>query len=189
MSENGRALKILSLAVALVAVAGMASAASDLWLHVSVDEEGGAKVRVNLPVALMERAIPMIPTEHLRGHHVHFDEVEMEIADLKALWEEISQGPDMTYVTVEDADEDVRVWKQDGFLRVEVRQDGDDERVDVKVPASVVDVLLSGESGELNLRGAMEELVARGGGDLVTVKDGGDNVRVWIDDVAEGRAP
>ena len=108
------------------------------------------------------------------------------------MWEEISQGPDMTFVTVEEEDEHVRVWKENGFLRVEVFEDGengDGERVDVRIPASVVDVLLSGEDGELNISGAMQELVAQGGGDLVTVKDGRDTVRVWIDDVAEGSAP
>ena len=186
---SARTMRVLSLAMTLLAVAGTAAAASDLWLHVRVDEAGGAKVRINLPVALLEKAIPMIPMEHMNGHHMHFGDANFDLADLREMWAEISQGPDMTFVTVEEDDESVRVWKEKGLLHVQVRENGGEETVDVKMPASVVDVLLSGEGDELNIRGAIEELVAKGGGDLVTVKDRDDGVRIWIDDVAEGEAP
>ncbi len=59
------------------------------------------------------------------------------------------------------------------------------ENVEVRVPARVVDALLSGEGDELNLIAAMEALVDEGEGNLVTVTGDDENVRVWVDRIAE----
>jgi hypothetical protein len=59
--------------LAALVIAGAASA-SNLWFHVRVDEAEGAKVTVNLPVSMIEKAISMIPEEHLSDHGIHFSE-------------------------------------------------------------------------------------------------------------------
>jgi hypothetical protein len=96
-------------------------------------------------------------------------------------------GPDMTFVTVEDRGENVRVWKQGGYLMVEVREHGDESTVDVRIPGSVVDALLSGEGDELDVAAALTALAAHGEGELVTVNDSRDRVRIWVDGSAEMR--
>ncbi len=178
--------RILTAFVCAVLAAGAASATSDLWLHVRVNEEGGAKVRVNLPVAMLEKAIQMIPDEHISHHGLHFDEHHITPADLRELWQELKDSPDMTFVTVEEDDEHVRVWKESGYLYVTCSDDDDGEVVDVRIPFAVVDALLSGEADELNFQAAVQALVDEGEGELVTVTSDDEEVRVWIDGIAEG---
>lgn len=167
-------------------VAGMASA-SGLWLHVRVEETDGAKVKVNVPVSMVEKAIAMVPQEHLRQGQLHLDECcdNMTPAELRELWQEIKNSPDMTFVTVEEDDESVRVWKEAGYLKVHVLEESKNEQVDVQVPLGVVDALLSGEGDELNIEAAIRALVEQGSGELVTVSGENEKVRVWVDDIAE----
>ena len=166
--------------------AGIASA-GDLWLHVRVDETDGAKVKVNVPVSMVEKAIAMVPEEHLRHGRIHLDECceDLSPAGLRELWQEIKDSPDMTFVTVEEDDESVRVWKEAGYLKVHVLENDRNERVDVQVPLGVVDALLSGEGDELNIEAAIRALVEQGSGELVTVSGDDETVRVWVDDIAE----
>ena len=182
---NKRAIIAAGLALVLGA-AGMASA-SNLWLHVRVDESDGAKVKVNVPISMVEKAIAMVPDEHFRDGKLHFDEWgdHMDTAQLRELWQEIKDSPDMTFVTVEEDDEFVRVWKEAGYLKVNVAEHDKNEKVDVQVPLAVVDALLSGEGDELNIEAAIRALVDEGEGELVTVTGDDEQVRVWVDNIAE----
>jgi hypothetical protein len=177
--------------IPMLMIAGVLAAsgaqAEDLWLHVSVDEEEGAKVSVNLPLALVGKALGMVPDEHLRDGRVVLDGVEWSVPELRALWREVMDGPDMTFVTVEDRGENVRVWKQQGYLMVTVAERVDESTVDVRIPGAVVDALLSGEGDELDLAAALTALAAHGEGELVTVNDDRDRIRIWVDDQAEMR--
>ena len=172
--------------VLVLGITGVASA-SGLWLHVRVDETDGARVKVNVPVSMVEKAIAMVPEEHLRHGKIHLDGCceGMSPADLRELWQEIKDSPDMTFVTVEEDDESVRVWKEAGYLKVHVLEQGKNEEVDVRVPLAVVDALLSGEGEELNIEAAIRALVEEGEGELVTVSGDNETVRVWVDDIAE----
>ncbi len=180
-----RKIRVLVAAATLVIAAAAARADSDLWLHVKVDGSDGEKVTVNLPLSLIEMALPMIPNEHFsgdqfvlggNGHH-------LSISQLRDLWNELKSTPDMTFVTVEDGDETVTVSKSNGYLRVHV--DESHERVEVRIPESVVDALLSGEGESLDIRAAVSALAAQGEGELVTVNGDDEQVRVWIDSSPE----
>ncbi len=177
--------RALLLALTLAAIANATQAASDLWLHVTVDENDGAKVTVNLPLALAEKALPMLPLhEGMRWRH-HHGRLGMALEDIRELWSEVRDSPDMTFVTVEDDGEKVKVWKEKNFVYVEVRNDAGDEKVDVRVPLAVVDALLAGD--EIDFTAAIQALAKDGGGDLVSVQDRDDRVRVWIDETPESR--
>ena len=76
-------------------------------------------------------------------------------------------------------------WKEGGYLMVSVSEGDGGENVEIRLPARVVDALLSGEGDELDLVGAMEALVDEGEGELVKVTGDNENVRVWVDRVAE----
>lgn len=176
----------LAMLVLVMGLAGVASA-SGLWLHVRVDETDGARVKVNVPVSMVEKAIAMLPEEHLRQGRIHLDECcdQMSPAELRELWQEIKDSPDMTFVTVEEDDESVRVWKEAGYLKVHVLEQDKSEEVNVQVPLGVVDALLSGEGDELNIEAAIRALVEQGEGELVTVSGDNEKVRVWVDNIAE----
>jgi len=181
-----RLFRTLALACAtLLTVAGAAGAsAKDYWLHVRVDEaRGGAKVSVNLPVSLFERALPLIP--EMDEAKLHFDHhSRMELEDLRAIWQELRESPDMTLVKVEDHGENVRVWKEAGYFHVHADEEHGD-KVNVRLPIVVVDALLAAE--KLDFRAAIDALIGAGGGELVTINDDrdGDRVRVWIDRAPE----
>lgn len=173
--------------VALLTFSGSAFA-SGLWLHVKVD--GGAddeQVTVNLPLSLIEKALPMIPEEVMEHGKLEFDQGEtITIANLREMWNEIQSQPDFTIARVESDDEHVRVAKEGDYLVVRV-EEGDSENVNVRVPVAVVDALFSGDGNQLNLRAALEALAAHGEGELVTVTDHNETVRVWVDGFAEAR--
>jgi hypothetical protein len=174
---------VLAVSMSMALLAGAAAAESNLWLHVKVDEGEGAKVTVNLPVSILEKAMPMIPAHELDHARIGVEDADVELEDLRALWEEIKSSPDMTFVTVEDAGEHVRVWKEKQWVYVEVRDDDGGEAVDVKIPEGVVDALLAGE--EIDVEAAVRALVDQGAGEFVTVRDENDTVRVWVDDIPE----
>jgi hypothetical protein len=73
------------------------------------------------------------------------------------------------------------VSKSGDLLLIRVREDGDEEKVEVKIPIAVVDALLSAPDGKLNLAAAIKALGEHGHGDLVTVRDRESHVRIWID--------
>lgn len=183
-----RAFTAAAVAFLLFAGAGaghLNAAETDLWLHVKVQENDDTKVTVNLPMSVVGKALPMLPKEHLDAGHMHLDEMDMSISEMRDLWREVQATPDATFVTVEEENEKVRVWKEGGYLMVSVIDNDGGESVEVRVPGRVVDALLSGEGEELDLLAAMEALVDEGEGQLVQVTGKNENVRVWVDRVAE----
>lgn len=173
--------------VALTLAAATPAVAQGLWLHVKVDNSGSSeKVTVNLPLSLIEKALPMIPQDAIESSRIVLEKQEIDINDLRALWAEVQSHPDFTLVNVEGTDENVQVKKAGEYLRVEVRE-GEEGNVDVRIPTRVVEALLSGEGDQLNLVAALEALAAHGQGELVTVNEDNEKVRIWIDDIAEAR--
>jgi len=181
-----RSRKFIPLFAALVALGFSSAVAADspLWLHLRVDEGDGAKVAVNVPFNLITMALPMIDIdEHIHDQHIELNDHDISYEEMRALWQEVRNGPDMEFVTVEDDEESVRVWKEAGYLYVRVR-DRRNERVDVKAPLAVVDALL-GTSDRFDVEAAMAALAEQGEGELVTVQGDEETVRVWIDSSPE----
>lgn len=176
--------------IALFAATGAAVADNDLWLHVAVDEGAeGARVRVNLPLSMAETAVGMIPADEMRHGRVRFEDTDITVAELRRLWRELQDAPDATFVEVEESDQQVFVSKSGGYFLVRAFENRGEGRqqVDVKIPAPVVDALLSGEGEELDVLAAVRALAAHGTGELVTVDDDETRVRVWVDALAESR--
>jgi hypothetical protein len=170
---------ILATTLALPAVA-----ASDLWFHVTVNQKSGdnANITVNLPFSIVEAAMPLIPEEAMQDGRIVIEDSEFDAAKLRDLWRAVQDSPDATYVTVQNDDQTIRVYKDGNFLRARTAEaTADGTQVDARIPMVVIDALLSGNGNELNLRAALEALVQFGEGELVTVNDKEANVRVWID--------
>ena len=153
----------------------------DQWLHVAVDEsrEGGDRVRVNIPLTLVEAVLPLIEAKEFRHGKVIIDDEEFSREDLTAVLAAVRDAQDGEYVTVEGADEHVRVAKEGKHILVKVIDS--DEDVNIRMPVAVLDALLSGEDDELNIVAAVTALADHGDEALLTARDGDDTVRVWID--------
>ncbi len=174
-------------AFALIALTFTGAAAADQWIHLKVENQHDEEmVTVNLPFSMLHAAAAMIPEEVKAEGEIQLDELDMDWNELMALWGEIKNAPEATFVTVETRDEKVVVKKEGEFVLVKTTERSDDGAdVDVKFPLAVVDALLSGPEGTFDFAAAIEALSDYGPGELVTVRDGDETVRVWIDDSNE----
>jgi hypothetical protein len=184
MMRNKAGVAALALALALTGAASALKAQGTPWIHVEVIEkgDGGDKVNVNLPLALAEVALEVMPKDVTEKVTSKFQEKGITLADLRKLWAELKNTGNAEFVTVESDDETVRVVREGPVIQVRVNDSKNDrdEQVQVDIPIEVVDALLSGEGEELNLPAAVQQLRNRRG-DIVNVRDGENTVRVWID--------
>jgi hypothetical protein len=163
--------------------------AQERWFHVRVDESGAdpTKVAVNLPLSLIEAALKALPEQVNREIDLELNEVDFDLEDLRQFWQEVRGLEDATFVTVESADETVKIAKEGELLVARTTERGErGAQVDVRFPFAVLDALFQGTAEhEVDLVGAARALAEYGDGDIVTVDDGDTQVRVWVDDVNE----
>jgi hypothetical protein len=180
----------------MILVAGSYALAADRWLHVKVEESGvnGETVRINMPLSLAEKVLPVIHTDKLRDGKVKVDSTAIHDLDLRAIVEALRTTPDNEFITVESTHENVRVAKAGGNLLIKVRDSHRKgaakttaetktvaETVDVMIPFPVVEALLSAGKDELDVLAAVRALSAVGDIVLVAVDDQHDKVRIWVD--------
>lgn len=160
----------------------------DLWLHVRVEEndEDGEKVRINVPLELVESLLPLVHVNEFHGGKIEMMEWEMDEVDVRAVWKVLSEAKDGEFVTVEGTDQNVVVSKKGGYMYCTVEEE-DESKVDVKVPLEVLDALFSGDDDELDILAAIRAMRDHGPGELVSVTDRDGTVRVWIDDQNGGK--
>ncbi len=179
---------LMALAISVPATAAAQAAQTtqpERWLHVRVEsvDGKGELVRVNMPLSLAEKLLPAVRNERLRDGKITINESTMKGVDLRAVLEAVRTTRDGEFVTVQSNDGDVRVAKKEGYLYVNARENKKDKntRVEVKVPMTVVDALLSSGTNELELVAAVRALSKHGDSELVMVKDNKNTVRVWLD--------
>lgn len=180
-------MKRVLLAVGIVLVATAPLLAQTPWIHVEVDESGDdqAHVKVNLPLTVVRVALEVAPERFIDDGRLQLSHVDkdLDIESLRALWNALRDSGEAEFVTVEEADETVRVRRVGDTIRIEIeeRSEISPERVHVEIPVSVVDALFSGEGESLNIGDALTELSSERG-DVVRVDDGETKVRIWIDE-------
>ncbi len=196
MIRKTLAVSLFALSTGLMGgVSGMAQAATaaktasgDLWIHVQVRDARNAKVAINLPVAVIESLAGALPAPS-EAARLRFDDDEVSVAELKRIWRELRRHPEATFLTVDEADSRVRVARRGGYLVVQAEERrGRSENVQVKIPATVVEALLSAPGEQLDVNAALRALARHGEGELVTVTGDGDTVRIWVDRNSEGAA-
>jgi hypothetical protein len=170
--------------------AAAAEAKDGLWLHIKVhDGSDGSRVNVSLPLSLVELAAPALPTEARTAARLRIGDQDLSVADLRRVWQQVKSAPDATFIAVDDATSHVRVARRAGFLVIRAVDDGRQhgDRVEMRIPATVVDALLAGSGQQLDLAGAVAALARAGEGELVTVNGDNDTVRLWVDGDADSR--
>ena len=184
-----RTRRIFSLPATLLlaATAAMAGQATqpERWLHVRVDNQAakGKMVRINVPLSLAEKVLPTIHNNRLHDGKITLNQAKVNGVDLRALLDAVRTTRDGEFATVEGTHGEVRVVKQAGYLLVQARENKETSRkhVEVRVPLTVVDALLSSGTNELDLVAALRALGAHGDTELVSVKDEKSTVRIWLD--------
>jgi len=166
--------------------------AADLWLHIKIhDAKEDSRVNVNLPLSMIQRSAALIPSGARNSGRIRMNDTDVDIAELRQIWNEVRNRPDATYVTVEERDSKVRVAKRGEYLHIVARERhgyrGGDENMEMKIPVEVVSALLSGRGDELNVGAAIQALARRGEGELVTVNGDDETVRIWVDATSETR--
>jgi len=189
LSTKNLLLHAAAFAAILLILAAPAAQAEELWLHVHVDEgEGGATVKVNLPISFAEKALAMVPADEMRNGRIVIEDEEFSVRELRELWASLRDAGDAVLVEGHDDGERVMVRRQGGYMLVEVEEDDDgDSHVNVRIPDRVIEAMLATDGEELDVAAGLRALAAAGEGELVTVDDGGDKVRVWVDASAESR--
>jgi hypothetical protein len=191
VSLGAAALVMLMGTAAVLATSPQEQAAPEKWLHVSVvsKEAAGETVRVNLPLSFAEKVLAAINKDKLQEGKIRIKEMVVNGVDIRAVLEALKTTRDGEFVTVEGRDKNVRVSKSGGYIIVKAhetrpateKKEAHTEKVDVKVPMSVVEALLSGAKDELDLVAGIRALAAHGDSILVTVEDGRNTVKVWVD--------
>jgi hypothetical protein len=168
----------------IAASAASAAASRERWIHVRIDDTGGDRGRVDIqvPLGLVSTLLPAMEGKHGHGS-IHLDGNEVDLAELRRYWTAVRSAVDGEYVTVRDADSDVKVAKSGGVLRVTVDDRGGASRVRMKIPIPLVDaVLVGGDTIDLDaIGGALAKVPI---GEILTVDDEDSHVRIWIDDEA-----
>lgn len=173
-------------AVLMLAASTALAAPAPKWIHIHVDD-GDERVRVNVPLSLVENVLPMIQADPLRNGRVRIDDRDLHGIDLRALWKAVREAPAGEFVSVDGREGTVRVAADGGFMLVDAREGAESSNVRLRLPMTVVDALFRGGDDELDVLGAVRALAAHPGGDLVTVDEGGRRVRIWVDSGSAAR--
>lgn len=183
-----KALAIATLTLGLGTAAAFAAPTEKLWIHVHVKDGKDSNVSINLPISMVEKMAGSITADSKGDSRLRFNDEDITVAELREMWNDLRRQPDATFITVDDTDSKVRVAKQGGYLIVRAHdRSGHDEEVEMKIPATVVDALLSAPGEQLDVAAAMRALARHGEGELVTVSGTGETVRIWVDDSSESR--
>jgi hypothetical protein len=184
---NGNAFKVGAMAAFLLAATTPLRAQTP-WIHVEVNDSGAdaSHVKVNLPLSLVEVAMDALPEKMLeRGHLGHSlplpSDDDIDIVDLRRMWNELRATGDTELVSAQKDDQTVSIRREGNLVLVNVEEHHGNEKVQIRVPVSVVDALLAGEGQQLNLKSAISELKSLRG-EIVRVDNGNDKVRIWIDE-------
>jgi hypothetical protein len=172
----------LFLTLFAVLLAGAAFAASNQWVHVHIENPSNQeKVRMNIPIALMETMMPLIEEKGMERGMIHLHDKDMSVRELRSMWKQVRAAGDNEFLSVENRDGSFHVYTKDGYLMVKPDKESR-KHVEVQIPLAVVDAMLSGEGEELNLSAAVKALKDSGVHDIITVKDEDKTVHVWIDE-------
>lgn len=188
MRRIGGIAILTALALAGAVGAAQAQAQSETaqkgrWIHVRVDEQGesGAKVDVNLPLALVQVALEIAEDEKLSGGQIRIDHADVEVADLRRMWNELRAAGDAEFVRAQEKDKTITISQRGNRVLIEVQRADGVKQAHIQVPAAAVDALFSGAADRLNLSAALAQLSDSERGEFIQIDDGESQVRVWID--------
>ncbi len=178
------AVALMILAVALAAPASLSSASDDLlWLRVEVMSHGekGTRMKVNVPLSLMEVVIESVDGASLFEKMHGLDAGQGHI-DIRKMWQSIRDMNVDEFLTIESEKENVKVYKDRDFFRVDVRNNAEGEEVEIKVPLSLMDYLFEKQHARFDFQELVSALRLHAPLQVVRVEGKGESVSVWIEE-------
>lgn len=179
--------RLFLLGFLVLAAGSFGFAQSNQWIHIHVeDAEKSEKVKINVPVSLLESMVPVIEQRGVRKGRIHIhDEGDLSVQELRNIWAEIRKQGDVEFISIENKDANIRVLKQGKYLLVQPEEDSR-KKVDIRIPLEVVDAMLSGEGEDLNLMAALRALKDSGIREIISIQDEEKYVRIWVDESNKG---
>jgi hypothetical protein len=151
------------------------------WINVDVVEHGdGTQVKVHLPMSMVLTLVDAIHTKDFSDGKVVVDVGHADL-DWVAILQELQKAPEGDYVTVEEPDANVRFFKKDGVVTVDVQEKGEHgEHVLVRLQEPLLEAVRV-EGDRLDVKELLTRLADANVGDLLTVESADTNVRVWVE--------
>ena len=181
--EEGTTMKRFFVALWVLALVTGVAVAQDRWLHIRVQtyDSGDEQISINMPLSAIEGLLSSSEIDGLHHGKIHLgDHADIDGIDLHEVLLALRDAPDSEFITIRSRDDSVRVAKEDGYLLVNVDEEGGD-RVRVRMPMEVVDVLLEAEAQEVDVVRLLDALEVLDGTDLISVDSDDSRIRIWID--------
>src|SRR5258708_35397765 len=89
--------------------AAAAEAKTALWLHIKVHDGDGSRVSINLPLSVVEAAMPLIPDEARVAGRIRIADRDLSVQDLRRLWRARQREPEASFVPLDEPPRQVRV--------------------------------------------------------------------------------
>lgn len=169
---------LLFTALGMLASAG--TDAADRWIHLRVEEAGGAKVSVNLPLDMIRDVLPYLESDRLRGGRVIFGPGEVAASDVEAARKALSRALTGSRVEVDDRDGRLRIERA-GNLVVLTRTGTEGDRVIVRVPVRAAEAALEDLPAGLDLVRIVRAFERGPEAEIARIEADGSRVRIWID--------
>jgi len=171
---------LLAVAVALLAAQVPAAASDALWLRVDVTRSGdeGGRIKINVPLSLMEVVIESADGEKF----FHPMDVANGHIDIAKMWQSIRDMASEEIVTIEAEDEVIKVWKDREYFRVDVNDADEGATVEVKIPIGLMDYMFNSERTGFDFQALVRTLRGYAPLQLVKVVSNDENVAVWIEE-------
>jgi hypothetical protein len=167
------------LALAPLATPAVASDDPAVMLRVEVNGTGtdNAKVKVSLPLSLIEVVVESVDTSHVMR-----DLKTEKGIDLKKLWHDLKNANVDEFITVEKDNEKVKVYKERDVFRVTIQEEGNDSpNIEVRIPFSIMDYLTENHDDGIKLSEMVAGLKAQFPLTIVEAHHDGQNVKVWLE--------
>jgi len=149
-------------------------------LRVDVNGNGAdaPKVRVSLPISLIEVVVESVDTSHVMR-----DLKTDKGIDIKKLWRELKNANVDEFVTVEKESEKVKVYKERDTFRVSIQEEGNDSpNIEIRIPFSIMDYLTESHDDGFKLSEMIAGLKTQLPLTIVEAHHDGQNVRVWLEE-------
>ena len=156
-------------------------AASDVWLHVDIEGQGQEDaIKMSVPLSLVGTLLPTLQAQHLSGAEGALRSQDLSIDYLRRTWNTLRQQNDPLRFELESSRTAVRVFIENEYLHLH-SEEGSEEEIDARIPAPLIDALLSGEGETWNPAAAFEVLREMDHQEIVTVRSRRSNVRIWTE--------
>ena len=173
---------VLVVIVILSVVSIVAVQEPQSWLHVQIEDEGGAQdFNLDLPLRAVSGILGMVPNAAVENGHLRLsDEQRLEVAAFREVWQKLQSTGEDELVSQLQEKVSIRVVRIGERIGIFVEDDG--EVIQVDVPTAFVNALLSDDVNKLNIDAGLDVL-KRLSGESIFLTESNRRIRVWIDEM------